>query len=330
MVSVCGTLSSSSGESSDVVGDVNRHTHGIEFYGTSSNFVLLNQFFAYARQHLPSGYAGSNDREVSFSSAKSVRASEVYSIQVQNSPRITGGVDHGPDLTPRSSISVVNLLSNGEALRPLSRPSTPEYIDETPQNGSRTCHRTVLTHFDDLPSTQLIKSSEESAGNFNSSGQCATKPVPWSPLPAAKKRLEQEYVGVFMNNLHHLHPMLDPIAFIARCDDIVWNGNMPLERNTGQRHFLALYSIVIAVGALTADSTLTQSLERDIKRCMKHAMRPQNSTSRLLSRELSKQYFRKAKALLGDVFEACSLDSTQTLLLMVRHFPSYFLLSYSR
>ncbi|KAJ6443673.1 Zn(2)-C6 fungal-type DNA-binding domain-containing protein [Purpureocillium lavendulum] len=183
----------------DVVGDVNQHTHGTEFYGTSSNFVLLNQFFTYAQQNLPAG-------------------------------------------------------------------------------------------------------QERSA--------------PESPLQVAKKRLEREYVRVFMSNLHHIHPMLDPIAFSARCEQAIWGVHTPLERSRDQRRFFALYNIVVAVGALIADASITQNFEQDIMLCMKQPAQRQNTNVPLSSQTLSKQYFRKSRALLGDIFEVCSLESAQTLLLM--------------
>ena len=35
----------------DEIGDVNERTHGMEFYGTSSNHVLLNQLFSFVRNN---------------------------------------------------------------------------------------------------------------------------------------------------------------------------------------------------------------------------------------------------------------------------------------
>ena len=141
--------------------------------------------------------------------------------------------------------------------------------------------------------------------------------APESPLPVAKKRLEREYVRVFMSNLHHIHPMLDPIAFSARCEQAIWGVHAPLERNRDQRRFFALYNIVVAVGALIADASITQNFEQDIMLCMKQPAQRQNTNVPLSSQTLSKQYFRKSRALLGDIFEVCSLESAQTLLLMV-------------
>lgn len=148
------------------------------------------------------------------------------------------------------------------------------------------------------------------------------KPVPDGSLLVAKKRLEREYVRLFMSNLHHLHPMLDPIAFAARCEEEIWDVHTPFERNKDLRHFLALYNIVVAVGALGAAASITQHFERDIKLCMKQCP---NSSLPVSSQSLSKKYFRKSRALLGDVFEVCSLESAQTLHLMVSHLPAIIL-----
>jgi hypothetical protein len=325
-------------DNADVVGDVNQHTHGTEFYGTSSNFVLLNQFFAYAQQHVPPGHASSSNRnETSYLSPASGGASEPSSFQDQNSPWTSGGIVSGPGLTARSPVSIVNLLSNEEALEPPSRPKTPPHVTEnqqdvsggsslTPSHTRNESHMGLIQH--DIPTlTHQNSSGEDSASNTRSSAHLATKeePVPESPLQVAKKRLEREYVRLFMSNLHHLHPMLDPIAFAARCEEVIWDVHTPLERNKDLRHFFALYNIVVAVGALVAGSSINQNFERDINLCMKQPTQCQNSSLPLSSQALSKKYFRKSRALLGDVFEVCSLESAQTLLLMVSHPPAIVL-----
>uniref|UniRef100_A0A8H7NQJ3 Xylanolytic transcriptional activator regulatory domain-containing protein n=1 Tax=Bionectria ochroleuca TaxID=29856 RepID=A0A8H7NQJ3_BIOOC len=107
--------------------------------------------------------------------------------------------------------------------------------------------------------------------------------------------------------------MLDPIALAARCEDEIWNVDAPLETNKGLRNFLALYYIVVAIGALGATAGISQHFERDIKMCMKECP---NSSLPVSSQSLSTKYFRKSRALLGDVFEVCSLESAQTLHLM--------------
>ncbi|KAK7217338.1 hypothetical protein V2G26_005341 [Clonostachys chloroleuca] len=311
------------GGNADVEGDVTQQTHGREFYGTSSNFVLLSQFFAYAQQHLPPGHASSSHRnEVSRLSLASGGPSGSSSVQDQNSPWTSDGVVSGPGLPARSPLSIVNLLYNNEVLAPPPRPKTSTHVSEN-QKGvpegsclgpSRTRNGSYMGLIQDdvLTSHQHAGSNGESGGIPCPSAHPVTMeiPVPERPLQAAQKRLEREYVRLCMDNLHHIYPMLDPIAFAARCEDEIWDVDAPLEKNKDLGHFLALYNIVVALGALGG---ISQYLERDIKLCMKEC---RNSSLPVSSQTLSKKYFRKSRALLGDVFDVCSLESVQTLHLM--------------
>jgi hypothetical protein len=111
--------------------------------------------------------------------------------------------------------------------------------------------------------------------------------------------------------------MLDPISFAKQCEELVWNSPTSMESSKTQRHFFALYNIVVAVGAIVAGSCITQDFERDINICMRLPAQGQDFNPSRLSQELSKKYFQKSRMLLGDVFEVCSLESAQTLLLMV-------------
>jgi hypothetical protein len=319
-------------DNADVVGDVNQHTHGTEFYGTSSNFVLLNQLFAYAQQHLPPGHAASSIRnETSYLSPSSVGSNDQSTFPDQNGSWTSGALAPGAGLaalTP-GRVSIVNLLSNEEALSPPSRPKTPTHVTENQRNGSTVSSAAMGRARDgrdmnsvqhDIPvMTQQNNQPEDNASNPRSSAHPTTKEksTPGTPVRAAKRRLEREYIRVFMSNLHHLHPMLDPIAFAARCDEEIWSVHTPLERKKDVRHFFALYNIVVAVGALIAGSSLPQDLEQDINLCMEQSVQSQSSSPPMSSQTLSRNYFRKSRALLGDVFEVCSLESAQTLLLMV-------------
>ena len=297
-------------DNEDTVGDVNQDTHGTEFYGTSSNFVLLNQFFAYAQKQLPAGQPpwSNNDDE-------------------QGSRWAPGVTDPGRHHMHRPSVSIVNLLSSGEALEPPSRPKTPlQGEGQIRQQGSRTGRYTAeSTNHIPLTAADDVASNRQRSANKNgiSHSHYPAHVVPVggtvsdSPLHVAKKRLEREYVRIFLSGLHHLHPMLDPIAFVERCEGIIWSVHTPPEKNKGLRHFFALYNIVVAVGALVAGSSISEDYERDIHACLKHLKQRQSGSLPLSSQILSRTYFQKSRALLGDVFEVCSLESAQTLLLMV-------------
>jgi hypothetical protein len=174
-----------------------------------------------------------------------------------------------------------------------------------------------------------MRSTANSERNSSSIPQLDPKAIsaPDTSLQAVQQRLEREYVRQFMDNLHHLHPMLDPIAFTTKCEDQIWNVKASSERNKGQRHFFALYNIVVAVGALVSGPGLAQAFGQDIQLCMKQSVQGQSPNLSSSSQELSKTYFRKSRALLRNVFEVCSLESAQTLLLMVREMSADYLAS---
>ncbi|KAF4441104.1 Activator of stress proteins 1 [Fusarium austroafricanum] len=249
------------------------------FYGTSSNFVLLNQFFLYAQKNLPSGHSSSNNDDSLFPD---------------------NGTEGSAERASRLPVSIVNLLSDKEVLEPSSRPKTPPIRDD----------------YQERRSLEPSGGTEMVGGPLQHDRSALETSIADISLSAAKQRLEREYVRQFFNNLHHLHPMLDPVDFTKRCENNVWTTQPVLENNKSQKHFLALYHIVVAVGAIVAGSCTTEALERDINICMKQPMQGQDLSSSLLSQELSKKYFRKSRVLLGDVFEVCSLESAQTLLLM--------------
>jgi hypothetical protein len=298
--------------------------------------VLLNQLFAHARQHLPQGHANSgNHNETSYLSPASVKSSVNSPFPERDGSWTSGGLVSGVGQTSLAPerISIVNLLSNEEPLSPPSRPKTPVHVVENQQDNSRPCSRMLSHARDDSPVnpnqhdihilTQRNSQGGDGASNPRLRAQLSTKekPVPGTPIREVKRRLERECIRLFMSNLHFLHPMLDPIAFVARCEEEIWSVHTPPERKKVLRHFFALYNIVVAVGALVAGSNLTQDFGKDINLCMEQSAQSQNSSSPISSQALSKNYFRKSRALLGDVFEVCSLESAQTLLLMVSYPP---------
>lgn len=101
--------------------------------------------------------------------------------------------------------------------------------------------------------------------------------------------------------------------FTAQCEVEIWSRDPASEPDKDGRHFLALYNIVIAVGALVAGSENMLVLDHQ------SGQQPVDARQHASPQTLSRRYFRKSKALLGDVFDACSLESAQTLFLMVHH-----------
>ena len=133
----------------------------------------------------------------------------------------------------------------------------------------------------------------------------------------AETRLEKEYVRIYFHNLHHIHPLLDVAQFTARCEGQIWNSSPSARLREDRMHFFALYNIVVAVGALIAGPDVSQQFERDLNICARRLQSPRDQSQIISSQKLSKIYFWKARSLLGDVFEVCSIESAQTHFLMV-------------
>lgn len=310
----------------DVVEAINEHTEGTEFYGTSSNFVLLNQLLALAHQSIPAGQDtvrrdlhAAQDLPPRFTdveqSATPQSANHFTSLNSTNSLGSVG---------TQQRISVINILSNDEVLSPPSRPKTPlqGVAVQLPNDGvqiPQPRHQTHATEFDyRTVSSELTSHTAQKTSLPTESLTCQSPS--YDHICGSARRLEREYVHIFLNNLHYLHPTIDPITFIQRCDKVIWSVNSPtISQQKQYRHFTALYYIVVAVGALIASASTTKTFQNDIKTCMDH-LSPSTVSSSLptSSQTLSRLYFQKSRKCLGDVFEVCSLESAQTLLLMVR------------
>lgn len=143
------------------------------------------------------------------------------------------------------------------------------------------------------------------------------------PLHVAEVRLEREYVRSFLHNMHYIHPMLDAATFTSLCEKEVWAVHTQAQKTKDKQHFFALYNIVVAVGALVAGSSVSQDLDGELKIWGEYWQKGQSLPQLMSSQTLSKTYFRKSRALLGDVFEVCSLESAQALLLMVYCLSTY-------
>lgn len=115
--------------------------------------------------------------------------------------------------------------------------------------------------------------------------------------------IERECLRLYFQNLHLIHPVLDEPLFLERCENEVFN-----PRFQPSHDFLALFYAVLAVGAVTAgQDTLL----------MRNAPAVASiETPSFLPLKFAKLFFEKAKAHLGDIFEACSLERAQTLFLL--------------
>lgn len=297
------------------MGDVNQRTQGTEFYGTSSNFALLNQLFASAQQHDPHRYVGSDGHESTSQllhpSSASHREMPVASRGRQS---ISGSHDVQTGLTALSQdrVSIIDLLSNEEVLSPPPRPATPARL----VNNQRAGRSITVPSQRRLRNGPLGSTLRESSLAVSQSNQ--PEHIADASIQASKRRLEKAYIHEFFHNLHLLHPMLDPPQFEERCERNIWEMHTTTERHKGSRHFSALYNIVVAVGALIAGRNVLEDLGPDMQICTVELVESGVPERQISSQMISRTYFRKSKDQLGDTSAVCSLESAQTLLLMVR------------
>jgi hypothetical protein len=300
--------------STDIVAAINQQTSGTEFYGRSSNFVLLNQLLSQARERLPAGSPEfpSNPSPITRSSPSHVSAARHQSVEGNPTPP----VDAGPGDASQTPLSVINLLCDESATLPDPRPASPVTVAGRSQklqsrNGRNHVNSQVprlQVSAQDVACQFEASSSDQGAfvADHNSSDCFFGNPM----------LLEREYVGQYFQNLHCLHPFLSPDIFKSRCEKEVWASSALRRLRRNQMHFLSLYNAVLAVGALTAPTDAFRGLraELEIRSEDDRRLGPKYIPSSI---RLSKLYFQRARKLLGDLFEVCSLEGTQSLLLLV-------------
>jgi hypothetical protein len=305
---------------------VNHQTSGTEFYGPSSNFVSLNKLLSKARQlfaadpaklastdhhtvspgFLPDSYAGSSNPRTA--------RSQSTAAETPGLPQNLASID--PSHTP---LSVVNLLCDETATLPDPRPSSPVTVAGRAQKQPSSApvtpatiqtaspHETNAHHHSKTPGAQP-RSVDVQVAAQNSSVCFFGNPM----------LLEMEYVNIYFNNLHYISPFLDSGVFKERCEREIWAVSALKRLRRNQMHFLALYNAVLAVGALTAPTDALESSRSELGAPWEenHSLHSQKVVPSSI--RLSKLYFQRARRLIGDVFEICSLEGAQSLLLLVR------------
>lgn len=176
----------------------------------------------------------------------------------------------------------------------------------------------------DVPENlENIHESPEGGGNNPATSVASPASSIASHYPAPNIEVEKECIQLFFANLHLVYYFLEKNSFIESCEKLIWSPDptAPKQRvSQDLPKFSSLYNAVVAVGAITAgdDTVATPRVQGFLEARSKQ--RSERSTSKRPAYpplELAQIYFSKAKALLGDLFEVCSLESTQTLFLMV-------------
>lgn len=299
----------------------NEYTKGKEFYGTSSNLSLLNQLINKARSRMSLGSPTTHyARSKSDSQKCQLPGQEEFTARTSDA---IDGVDQRENLLNDSRISLVNLLSADDipiresgvtsgATTPVAsiHVSSVEDLNKMPTQPSLQLQSPDTDVASRIRSTDHTELASSAQSDSHDSAATSLARAHWIEL-----QLEKEYIRIFFDNLHYIHPFLSHTAFIARCERDLWNGKSLQNARRQASHFLALYNAVTAVGAITAGRDALDTLRSTLGR------RPSSQDSRAepsvpTSIDLSKIYFARAKKALGDYFEICSLEGVQTLVLM--------------
>ncbi|KPM41580.1 hypothetical protein AK830_g4956 [Neonectria ditissima] len=135
--------------------------------------------------------------------------------------------------------------------------------------------------------------------------------------------IERECVRLYFVNLHCIHPILEQALFLSRCEKEVWMGeaipsDAPTPRVRARTRFLALFNIVLAIGAITAGET-SLAMWNGAAAYLDEACRQDGkfiSSDIYLPIKASQLFFERSKLHLEDTFESSSFETAQTLFLM--------------
>lgn len=170
-------------------------------------------------------------------------------------------------------------------------------------------------------STRLPTQSEQSVSGSSALNVASCN---YGQFAHIEMEIQQECIRLYFANLHCVHPVLDHMGFLARCEREIWLNRAPhiptLVSNQGlqKTRFLALFNVVLANGAITAGETSLLTWDRTItfleRQSGGHAF---SNPCPYTPIRVARLYFEKAKELLGDIFETSSVETTQALFLMV-------------
>ena len=159
-----------------------------------------------------------------------------------------------------------------------------------------------------------------------------SNPTPLSPafvtnlsFNSTSEAVEKECINRYFENMNIIYYTLEKPSFLARCEKEVWSkitsGCIANEGRHGSK-FAALYTVVVAIGALISGDDIVDHTSTDARSFWETLAKDSSSDASrtikqsFLPRQLAYAYFARAKGLLGDMFEACSLETQQTLFLL--------------
>ncbi|KAK1978175.1 hypothetical protein LZ30DRAFT_752343 [Colletotrichum cereale] len=133
--------------------------------------------------------------------------------------------------------------------------------------------------------------------------------------------IERECARLYFQNLHNIHPILEQTAFLRRCEDEIWSRPsrpdiLMCHQVRREARFLALYNVVIAIGAITAGETSLLMEDHTREFLDRTGQQPGEDDSLYPPIRLARRFFERSRLHLEDIFESSSLETAQTLFLM--------------
>ncbi|KAK7433615.1 hypothetical protein Landi51_13852 [Colletotrichum acutatum] len=173
-----------------------------------------------------------------------------------------------------------------------------------------------------LGQNQFAKASPQSNGGRRESyQQGVVADVVLSAVDAAfATELERECVRLYFQNLHNIHPILEQMTFLKRCEEEIWSrlsrpDIMISAQMRREARFLALYNVVIAIGAITAGET-SLLMEDHTKEFLDRTGQTSDEEALYPPIRLARRFFERSRLHLEDICESSSLETAQTLFLM--------------
>lgn len=226
-------------------------------------------------------------------------------------------------------LSIVNLLYDDETsvVAPYSKLPVVTHNGKTPPQSSASTRGRLQDR--DTDSDDFAVMDDSPAARVNKTKRAVpSHPYRRGTFPTNKASdkfgrsrtelaIEKEYMRLFFINLYYIHPFLSQTEFVARCETMIWS-RWPLTKiPRGDLHFVALYNVILAVGSLIGGEDAFIGLKKQLDHDLSASHSDMSSATSSI--QLSRIFLDRSKALLGDCFEVCSLESAQTLILMVSH-----------
>ncbi|RAL12327.1 Zn(II)2Cys6 transcription factor [Aspergillus homomorphus CBS 101889] len=291
--------------SRDGLSGVNIHTNGTEFYGNSSNLAFLGNLYARARNQAENkGLAASNNEhtytpiEGPITSLGALQTDRNSFNQVTSNSTADKQSEGAQPTTNKTQLSIVNLLYN------------PKYPRHSPRQSSGQSDN------DKIESPKNVTSSQNTTHGFSDTRhEHEILPIIENIPGESQIEIEKMFISSYFCNKHHIHPMLCKSAFMQRCEQEAFMTSRRAGLYCGSSRFAGLYFAVVALGAINASPHETALLDHYCN----YGPEPErtNSMSRRPSAlDFADSYFGRAKRALGDLFESCSLEGVQALLLL--------------